>query len=131
MPTVLIADDDKGTRMALKKILSGKGLDVVLASDGLRARTVLEDNTDIKLLITDVVMPIIDGRDLVAGLRRETKYQKLGIIVMSATVTVGEINRLLELGASRFLAKPVSEKAILQEVGAALQLELEASACVW
>lgn len=122
MPTVLVADDDKGTRMVLKKILKAKGLDVVVASDGLRARTVLEDNSDIELLITDVVMPLIDGRDLVAGLRRERKYEGLGIIVMSATVTVSEITRLLELGASRFLAKPVSEVALWGEVAAILEL---------
>lgn len=120
MPTVLLADDDKGTRMVLKKIMTDRGLDVVVASDGLRARTILEDNSDIQLLITDVVMPIIDGRELVSGLRRERKYDDLGIIVMSATVTVGEIMNLLKLGASRFLAKPVNEAALMTEVVAIL-----------
>jgi CheY-like chemotaxis protein len=120
MTTVLVADDDKGTRMTLGRILSGLGLNVVFASDGMRARMVLEDNPDIHLLITDVVMPVLDGRELVAGLRREERFDELGIIMMSATVTVCEITRLLELGASRFLAKPVNERALCEEIEAIL-----------
>lgn len=120
MTTVLVADDDKGTRMTLAKILSGLGLNVVLASDGMRAQMVLEDNPGIQILLTDVVMPVLDGRDLVASLRREERYRELGIIVMSATVTVGEITRLLELGASRFLAKPINERALCEEIQAIL-----------
>lgn len=120
MTTVLVADDDKGTRMTLSKVLSGLGLNVILASDGMRARMVLEDNPDIQILITDVVMPVLDGRELVTSLRREERFRELGIIVMSATVTIGEITRLLELGASRFLAKPVAERALCEEIQAIL-----------
>lgn len=116
MATVLVADDDKGTRMVLARLLRAWGLNVVMATDGMRARMILEDNPDVEVLLTDVVMPVLDGRDLVAGLRRDIRFTKLGIIVMSAEVTVGEITRLLELGASRFLAKPVNEKALRREL---------------
>jgi CheY-like chemotaxis protein len=116
MATVLVADDDKGTRMVLARLLRAWGLNVVMATDGMRARMILEDNPDVEVLLTDVVMPVLDGRDLVASLRRDIRFTKLGIIVMSAEVTVGEITRLLELGASRFLAKPVNEKALRREL---------------
>jgi CheY-like chemotaxis protein len=120
MTTVLVADDDKGTRMVLSKILRARGLEVVMASDGMRARMVLEDNPEIQLLVTDVLMPVLDGRELVASLRRDNRFKDLAIIVMSATVTVGEITRLLELGASRFLAKPVHEEELCEEIDAIL-----------
>jgi CheY-like chemotaxis protein len=120
MITVLLADDDKTTRLLVGGILRNWGLNVLMAADGLRARMALEDNPDIQLLITDVVMPLLDGRELVLGLRRDHRFQDLGIIVMSAEVTIGEITQLLEIGASRFLAKPVSERALRQEVEALL-----------
>ncbi len=120
MTTVLVADDDKGTRLVLSKILRARGLQVVMASDGMRARMVLEDNPDIDLLVTDVLMPVLDGRELVASLRRDSRFKDLAIIVMSATVTVSEITRLLELGASRFLAKPVQGDALCEEIDAIL-----------
>lgn len=120
MTTVLVADDDKGTRTVLSKILRAHGLQVVMASDGMRARMVLEDNPDIQVLVTDVVMPVLDGRELVASLRRDSRFKDLAIIVMSATVTISEITRLLELGASRFLAKPVHQDALCEEIDAIL-----------
>lgn len=116
MTTILLADDDKAVRLVLGKIMSAWGLHVLMAADGLRARTLLEDNPDIQVLLTDVVMPILDGRDLVAGLRRDKRFHNLGIIVMSAEVTISEITHLLELGASRFLAKPVSERTLRREL---------------
>lgn len=116
MTTVLVADDDKGTRMVLSQILRSRGLHVVLASDGLRARAVLEDNPDIRVLITDVVMPGLDGRELVACLRRDRRFRDVAIIVMSATVTVEEITSLFELGASRFLAKPIHHDELWEEL---------------
>jgi CheY-like chemotaxis protein len=120
MATVLVVDDDKTTRMVLGRMLRNRGLQVVLASDGVRAKTILEDNPDIRVLLTDVVMPLLDGRDLLASLREDERYGGLAIIVMSATVTVGEITRLLELGASRFLAKPIDERALCEEIDAVL-----------
>jgi CheY-like chemotaxis protein len=116
MATILVADDDKGTRMVLGRLLRAWGLNVLMASDGMRARIILEDNPDVDVLLTDVVMPVLDGRELVASLRRDPRFAKLGIVVMSAEVTVNEITRLLELGASRFLAKPVNEKALRREL---------------
>lgn len=116
MATILVADDDRGTRMVLGRLLRAWGLNVLMASDGMRARIILEDNPDVDVLLTDVVMPVLDGRELVASLRRDPRFAKLGIVVMSAEVTVNEITRLLELGASRFLAKPVNEKALRREL---------------
>jgi CheY-like chemotaxis protein len=115
---VLIADDDTVTRKVLHKALGNAGYWVLLASDGLRAKAVLEDNPDIDLLITDVLMPGLDGRELVQALRQDPRFEQLPVIIMSATVSIREITNLLELGASRFLAKPVSP--------ASLQRELEA-----
>lgn len=120
VPSVLVADDDKGTRMLLSKLLRTWGLNVLMATDGMRARLILDDNPDIDLLITDVVMPLLDGRELVATLRRDARFHDLGIIVMSAEVTVSEITRMLELGASRFLAKPINERALRQEIDSLL-----------
>jgi CheY-like chemotaxis protein len=116
--TVLVADDDLVTRKLLRKTLTDGGYSVILASDGLRARAILDDNPDIDLLITDVLMPGLDGRELVRGLRQDARFEDLPLIIMSATVSIGEIRRLLELGASRFIAKPVTPALVRREVEA-------------
>jgi CheY-like chemotaxis protein len=115
---VLVADDDPVTRKLLQRALTASGYQIILASDGLRALATLDDNPDIDLLITDVLMPNMDGRDLVRALREDDRFEHLPLIIMSATVSIGEIRRLLELGASRFLAKPVSPALLRREVAA-------------
>lgn len=115
---VLVADDDAVTRALLRQVLSTVGWVAILAADGARAKTILEDNPDFDLLITDVVMPNLDGRDLVRALRQDQRFSGLPMIIMSATVSIGEIRRLLELGATRFLAKPLSPAHVVREVEA-------------
>lgn len=118
--TVLVADDDAVTRKLLAKTLTSAGHHVVLASDGMRAYTILDDNPNVDLLITDVLMPGMDGRELVKKLRQDQRFSDLPMIIMSATVKISEIHRMLELGASRFLAKPVSPAHVRSEVEALL-----------
>ncbi len=120
MALVLVVDDEKATRKTIGGILSRDGHQVVLASDGLRALHLLEDNPQIELMITDVIMPGLDGRELVAKVRENPKTASLPTLIMSATVKVSEIRALLEAGAGRFLAKPVAPARLLEEVDSSL-----------
>lgn len=120
MADILVVDDDVTTLRILHAVLTAAGHSSVCATDGLRALTILEDNPSIALLVTDVLMPKLDGRELIATLRRDPNRADLPVIIMSATVTVSEIVKLLEEGASRFLAKPVSPRRLLAEVRACL-----------
>ncbi len=104
----------------LKKILTKAGHTVMLVSDGVRARLALEDNDDIDVLITDAVMPHLDGRELVVALRREAKWARLPIIMISAFVEPRDVAEILSSGVTRFLAKPVQTKLLLQELSTVL-----------
>jgi CheY-like chemotaxis protein len=118
---VLVVDDDPVVRKVLHRTLERAGYVVVLASDGLRALHLLEDNETLDLLITDVLMPGLDGRELVQALRRDPRFTLLPTIIMSATVGIREIQRLMELGASRFLAKPLDPGIVRREVDSLLE----------
>lgn len=118
---VLVVDDDPVVRKVLHRTLERAGYVVVLASDGLRALHLLEDNETLDLLITDVLMPGLDGRELVQTLRRDPRFTQLPTIIMSATVGIREIQRLMELGASRFLAKPLDPGIVRREVDSLLE----------
>jgi CheY-like chemotaxis protein len=117
---ILVADDDPATRMILYRALSKAGFRVMLASDGARAFAMLEDNPDIALVITDILMPNMDGRQLIAALAADRRFEKLPRIIMSATVSIKEITSLLQMGASRFLAKPINPKLLEWELTALL-----------
>jgi len=58
------------------------------------------------------MMPEMDGKQLVQTLRGDTEFMDFPIIIISAVIGVGEISRLLELGATWFMGKPVDKKEL-------------------
>lgn len=120
MAVIVVVDDEKITRKTIGAILKRDGHEVMFASDGLRALSLIEDNPHIDLLITDVIMPGLDGRELVARVRANPDTADLPTLIMSATVKVREIRSLLEAGAGRFLAKPIEPSRLLEEVDSSL-----------
>jgi putative two-component system response regulator len=110
-PCVLIVDDDPATRLLYALNLELEGLRVLEASDGreglLRAR---EEQPD--LILTDVMMPGIDGFALAAALRGDERTSSIPFIFLSGEITEGRQDRAHEYGALAFLAKPVDVRAL-------------------
>ena len=107
MIKVVIADDDPQVARYEARVIESLGYVPIVCRDGLRALSVLEDNPDVELLITDVSMPNMDGRTLVNELRRRDTFRRLPIILTSGVVRVAEIADLLDIGVTCFLGKPV------------------------
>jgi CheY-like chemotaxis protein len=105
MAKILVAEDDPTTRLLLSRTLEALGHRVHLSPDGRHALATLECNPGFDLLISDMVMPEMDGRALINAVRR--RGLKLTIVIMSAVVGVKEIADLLARGATFFLAKPI------------------------
>jgi len=114
MAKVLVAEDEITCRMIISKAVEGMGHCVIRSSDGEHAWKTLLANPDIDLLITDVKMPGLDGRDLVKQIRAREGFEDLPIIIISGVVGPKTIAGLLEQGATWFVAKPVNP-AELQE----------------
>ena len=108
MIRVVIAEDDRSVAMTLSRAMDSLGYHPVVCSDGQRALYAIEDNPDTRLLITDVQMPNMDGRDLVQHLRDSDEFRNLPAIIVSAVVGVSEISHLLDYGNAYFLGKPVN-----------------------
>lgn len=108
MIRVVIAEDDRSVARTLARVMTRMGYHPVVCSDGLRALHVIEDNPDTRLLITDVSMPNMDGRELVQRLQSSETFSKLPTIIISALVNVAEISHLLESDVTFFLGKPVN-----------------------
>ena len=108
MRKIVLAEDDFSARTALARMIEDMGYSCICCSSGMRALHVLEDNPDTALLITDMVMPELDGAELVNLVRRRDPFKHMPILLLSGHVAYGDIVSLLDMGATRFLAKPVS-----------------------
>jgi CheY-like chemotaxis protein len=107
MSKVLIAEDDPVSQHVLRKTVEDLGHTVFVSPDGKHAFDALMVNDDFDLLIADILMPHLDGRELVMSLRGSPRFRHLPIIMMSGVVSYREIQNLLEIGATYFLPKPV------------------------
>ncbi len=127
---ILIADDERTSRLILRKFLDEMGHLVEEADDGLTALRQLRDQADdIDLLILDIMMPEMDGLTLLEIIRR--RYPLLPVIMLTAKGDRSFVKRALKLGASDFLDKPITRKdlqsAIREAIGNVSQKTLSDS----
>ena len=124
MAQILVIDDDQIIREILITTLGEEGHTITAASDGWEGMKKFRPFVH-QLVITDVVMPQIDGTDLLRVLRREVP--NIPVIVVTAHATQRKepgktttLETLNELGATRVLTKPFTREALLTAVNEAL-----------
>lgn len=116
-PTILVADDSEINRAILTEILGQHGLLTVEACDGQEAVDIIRE-WDISLVLMDLEMPVMDGKEATAQIRGMGKLpQDVPILAMTAHTNDSLRMDCLSLGMNGYLTKPVD----LQELYAALQ----------
>ncbi len=120
--TALIVDDSKLARIALKKKLEKRGLQIVMAEDAKEALGVLK-NTDVDIVFMDHLMPDMDGFEATRKIKENAATAHLPVIMCSGKEKQGYLEEARAIGASNVLPKPAENEAI-----DAVFAELEASA---
>ena len=123
---ILITDDDLSQRMILRLSLEEEGYKVFEAENGEEALKIISADMDIRLLLTDLDMPEMDGFELIRNIRKkELRYTY--IIVLSSAEDRKIILKALSLGADDYLTKPVyPDELKLRLKGGIRLLSLEA-----
>lgn len=121
MAKILIAEDDPTAARILTRVVERMGHWGFVSPHGRHAWEALLANPDIDLLVTDVMMPEMDGRQLVRVCRGHTQVSTMPIIIMSAVVTPREISDLLDLGVTWFMAKPLDVKLVREAIDRCLE----------
>jgi DNA-binding NarL/FixJ family response regulator len=120
--TILVADDDLGTRLSIGDYLELCGYSVVSAENGQKAIEMV-DRYQPHLIVTDITMPLMDGYELVRQVRRQPAFRLLPVIFLTARTNVEERIRGYRLGCDVYLPKPFE----LEELGAVVRNLLERS----
>ena len=102
---ILIADDDLDIRLLLIKMLEKWGHEVIPAVDGIQAWNILQENV-IHFVITDWVMPGMDGLKLCQKIRRFSFDHYIYIIMLTSRDTNTELVKGMDAGADDFIVKP-------------------------
>ncbi len=105
-PQVLVADDDPAILRLVKTIVEKEGFTVVTARDGRDAYKLLNSGEKFVAAIFDVVMPYIQGTELVRHMQSEKRLMKIPVIVMTAEQNPRLSSDSFAVGAVAFLPKP-------------------------
>jgi two-component system, cell cycle sensor histidine kinase and response regulator CckA len=116
---VLAVDDEHGVREVTRMLLETYGYRALLAKDGRHAAELHDEHADdIAIVLTDLMMPVMDGYALIDTIRE--RDDELPIIAVSGLHTADAAERALTAGADRFLPKPYGTPALLQALHDAL-----------
>jgi HAMP domain-containing protein/signal transduction histidine kinase/DNA-binding response OmpR family regulator len=110
---VLVVDDDIRNIFAMTSLLERHAMQVLSAENGRDAIKVLENSTDIDVVLMDIMMPEMDGYDTMHEIRKLPRFKALPILALTAKAMKGDREKCIEAGASDYISKPVDTEQLL------------------
>ncbi len=110
---VLIIDDDIRNAFALATVLEEHDMEVISATNGEQGLTLLDEHTDIAIILMDIMMPKMDGYETIQQIRQQHHHHNLPIIALTAKAMKGDRAKCIEAGANDYLSKPVNNDKLL------------------
>jgi two-component system nitrogen regulation response regulator NtrX len=118
--TILVVDDEKNIRRALRMVLEGSGFNAIEAASAEECFEQLASN-EVDLVILDVRLPKMSGIEALAKIRSEPETRHLPVLMVSGHASVAEAVKAVQLGATDFFEKPLDRDRVLVTVRNALQ----------
>ena len=120
-PKILIADDSAMNRAILVEML-GDGYDVIEAENGREAVRVLQSAPEIDLLLLDIMMPEMDGFEVLEQMKRYGWIDEVPVVMISAENGSAYVERAYDLGATDFISRPFDMAIVRRRVTNTLML---------
>jgi len=105
--TILVVDDDNRNTFALVSYLETLNTNILTSEDGFNAIRMLEQSSDIDIVLMDMMMPEMDGYETIKKIREMPLQKNIPIISVTAKAMKGDREKCLEAGASEYISKPV------------------------
>ena len=118
--SILIVDDNRVSAKLLEMQLAAMGYQTQTVASGTEVLDVLRTRSDVELLITDLLMPGMDGVDLIRSIRNDSTWCRLPIIVVTGVADVQSAKRVASLWVQHYLVKPAARAQLESAVRAAL-----------
>ncbi|HUF30645.1 MAG TPA: response regulator [Gemmatimonadaceae bacterium] len=113
---VLVVDDEPHIGRIIKTKLEHGPFRVTLVYDGQQALDALAAHDDVALVVLDLMMPYVDGLEVLQRMRARSDWQRIPTVVLTAAGEERYQRKALSLGAREFLTKPFSPKKLFQRV---------------
>ncbi|MED2334080.1 ATP-binding protein [Bacillus thuringiensis] len=106
--TILIVDDDHRNIFALQNALEKQHATIITAQNGIECLEILKSNTNIDLILMDIMMPNMDGYETMENIRMNLGLHEIPIIALTAKAMPNDKEKCLSAGASDYISKPLN-----------------------
>jgi hypothetical protein len=106
-------DDDIRNIFAMTSLLEPHKMNILSAETGRGAIELLQQTSDVDVVLMDIMMPDMDGYDTMRAIRKLAKFRSLPIIALTAKAMKGDREKCIEAGASDYISKPVDTEQLL------------------
>ncbi len=111
---ILLVDDDHRNLTTISMVLKQKNnINIHTAENGQKALDFIDKNTDVDLILMDIMMPVMDGYETIKRIRKNSFFTKLPIIAMTAKAMKEDKEKCMKVGASDYLSKPVDMEQLV------------------
>ncbi len=117
----LVVDDSGAMRRIQQKMLESLGWEVKTATNGEEALVALNGLPDCRLMLADWHMPVMDGLELCRAVRRDGRYARLCIVMVSSDGVIDSVQNALAAGANEFIIKPFTADALVCRIEEAMR----------
>ena len=118
--SILVVDDNKNNTTLLKKRLQKIGNNVATANDGIGALSRV-NKTKFDLILLDIIMPNMNGYEVLEFLKKDKRYYEIPIIMLSSMDDLTSIYRCIELGADDYVTKPFDKMILEARISACIE----------
>ncbi len=110
---MLIVDDDIRNIFALTTVFEKYDSKILSAEGGKEALNILKKDSDIDIVLMDIMMPEMDGYETMQHIRKQEQFKKLPIIAVTAKAMRGDREKCIAAGASDYIIKPINTTELL------------------
>jgi two-component system, chemotaxis family, chemotaxis protein CheY len=116
MSKAMVIDDSRAIRMILSGILGELGYEVRQAVNGKDALAQAEQNADLSLFLVDWNMPEMNGLEFVQHVRKDARFAKVPVMMVTTETEINQVMKALEAGANEYVMKPFTRDMIEEKL---------------
>lgn len=110
---ILLVDDDIRNIYVLADLLEDTGAEVITARNGQKALDALEEHADINIVLMDIMMPVLNGYEATASMRKNEKFRNIPVIALTAKAMPEDKKEALDAGCDDYVTKPIKSEILL------------------
>jgi chemosensory pili system protein ChpA (sensor histidine kinase/response regulator) len=120
---VMVVDDSITVRKVTQRHLQKRGIDVLLAKDGVEAVELLRDQVP-DVMLVDIEMPRMDGYELTSRVRSDSRLKEVPIIMITSRAGDKHRDKAFALGVNEYMTKPYQEEELFARINSLLPVHL-------